>query len=289
MNENYIYTSMALKLHAFGLEYLHESYCVDEMLYEKLMTHFKEKKEPTDLLIKTLKQGMLFHLGLWLYNLYVSDKEYLLSLDAEKKIIFFEDLHEMLLKYIEDIDNSGLKSLREKIKFLKDTYEDDSDDYFYSRDCENDVVKFHQEFIQFYKSELSSLSKIYAINYSQRVFHDRQLCEFIANIVVEICSSFPEDTLQKPIKRKTWPEWAKNAISARDRGKCSTCGTDLVLELDGNKNIDHIIPLAKGGNNDLVNLQLLCATCNNKKRDSIIAVKSSIPSYIQIIKKTPNK
>jgi 5-methylcytosine-specific restriction enzyme A len=46
--------------------------------------------------------------------------------------------------------------------------------------------------------------------------------------------------------------------------KSQSCGkTHLETEL----NIDHIIPLAKGGSNDISNLQSLCRTCNLIKKD----------------------
>ena len=89
------------------------------------------------------------------------------------------------------------------------------------------------------------------------------------------------------IDRKAWPVWAKKAVIARDRGTCSICKKNLMQELDEDENIDHIIPLAKGGNNDLLNLQLLCSKCNNKKRDLIYETKSSIPPYI--LRKTRKK
>ena len=53
------------------------------------------------------------------------------------------------------------------------------------------------------------------------------------------------------------------------------------MELNADPHIDHIVPLARGGTNDLVNLQLLCAECNQKKYTNDIDVDSSIPEYVR--------
>jgi len=42
-------------------------------------------------------------------------------------------------------------------------------------------------------------------------------------------------------------------------GRCAYCGSTEKLE------IDHIIPLARGGTNDSDNLQVLCRSCNRRK------------------------
>ena len=54
-------------------------------------------------------------------------------------------------------------------------------------------------------------------------------------------------------------------IFKRDKFKCVWCGKmDREIELQ----IDHIIPLIKGGSNNLNNLQTLCKDCNLEKNDN---------------------
>lgn len=59
------------------------------------------------------------------------------------------------------------------------------------------------------------------------------------------------------------PPAVKQYVFERDRYQCQSCGkTQLEAELT----IDHIIPLARGGQNDISNLQTLCRGCNLKKK-----------------------
>lgn len=46
--------------------------------------------------------------------------------------------------------------------------------------------------------------------------------------------------------------------------KCLKCGSEINLQ------IDHVIPVAMGGNNDINNYQPLCKTCNIRKGTKII-------------------
>lgn len=50
-------------------------------------------------------------------------------------------------------------------------------------------------------------------------------------------------------------------LLAAQRERCAACGSSLK---DG-YHVDHVLPLALGGSNDKLNLQLLCPTCNCKK------------------------
>jgi 5-methylcytosine-specific restriction endonuclease McrA len=49
----------------------------------------------------------------------------------------------------------------------------------------------------------------------------------------------------------------------QENTKCEYCGSKENLE------IDHIIPVARGGGNTINNLQILCRACNKKKADKM--------------------
>lgn len=50
-------------------------------------------------------------------------------------------------------------------------------------------------------------------------------------------------------------------LLAKQHGKCANCLTKLKLAY----HVDHIVPSARGGSNDITNLQILCAPCNMSK------------------------
>lgn len=63
-------------------------------------------------------------------------------------------------------------------------------------------------------------------------------------------------------KRKTFTEFEKQSIASANDYKCNDCRCDLVeREFD----IDHKIPISKGGKNSVENLQPLCKPCHKKK------------------------
>ena len=60
------------------------------------------------------------------------------------------------------------------------------------------------------------------------------------------------------------------AIYARDGNRCRMCGRYFSSGLE----IDHIIPIAKGGKSTYDNLQTLCRSCNKKKGTDILLSNS---------------
>ncbi|KZL48001.1 HNH nuclease [Nodularia spumigena CENA596] len=62
------------------------------------------------------------------------------------------------------------------------------------------------------------------------------------------------------------PPSVRKYVFERDKYQCQSCGK---TQLEANLTIDHIIPLARGGQNDISNLHTLCFTCNRQKTDNL--------------------
>ncbi|MDF0552292.1 HNH endonuclease [Kamptonema sp. UHCC 0994] len=62
------------------------------------------------------------------------------------------------------------------------------------------------------------------------------------------------------------PPEVKKYVFDRNKYQCQSCGKTF---LETQLTIDHIIPLARGGTNDISNLHTLCFTCNQKKSDKL--------------------
>lgn len=69
-------------------------------------------------------------------------------------------------------------------------------------------------------------------------------------------------------KREYIPPDIKMQVYHRDKFKCRYCG---VSNNSVKCQIDHIIPVSKGGTNDIDNLCLACKNCNLKKYNKIYA------------------
>ncbi len=70
-----------------------------------------------------------------------------------------------------------------------------------------------------------------------------------------------------PLRREVWQ---------RDQSRCVNCGSHHALE------IDHVIPVARGGINTLENLRLLCRSCNQFSAIQTFGVEFYKPSSFNV-------
>ncbi len=88
------------------------------------------------------------------------------------------------------------------------------------------------------------------------------ILSFMAETTIEKVSRLNKKAASKTSSEKHdryIAEGIRNAVWQRAKGRCENCKSEMALE------IDHIIPYAKGGTNDLWNLRLLCRNCNQRE------------------------
>jgi 5-methylcytosine-specific restriction endonuclease McrA len=74
-----------------------------------------------------------------------------------------------------------------------------------------------------------------------------------------------QETVSKKVcKRISFDTDVRKLIYRNSKGHCCLCGKFVDYE---DFTVDHIIPLAKGGTNEIDNLQCACKVCNNIKTD----------------------
>lgn len=83
------------------------------------------------------------------------------------------------------------------------------------------------------------------------------------------CPQHPEPDHRSPSSRRTstheWQTRTRPRILARDRYTCQRCGTNLLTLPPRLRQVDHRIPVSKGGTDADTNLIAVCGDCNNRR------------------------
>tara|TARA_B100000989_G_scaffold64322_1_gene44531 strand:- start:727 stop:1614 length:888 start_codon:yes stop_codon:yes gene_type:complete len=154
--------------------------------------------------------------------------------------------------------------------------------YISTRQGKRKFTSIYSKVIRDYtKSVIMANENNYCNFVVDRIFLDRQLCHYIAELIKDIglYGGYNEPP-SNWIKRCNIPKKIKSALYKRENQECAICKIPLSLS---EMTLDHIIPLSKGGHNDLVNLQCVCNICNQKKSDKLASPESSISSFMSHI------
>jgi len=285
-----LYFPFTLRLYGHVLRSLRDNNFTGLDLFYRIKDCWKGRDTPGDLLAKPLENGLAFKIGEWCFSTLFDDisesaARYITTLKAEDLLWFLEDIAEAAKvsgAFTNDKTFAPILALTAEIEQLYETNEDAYWKALQGTGRKN-LINMFLQFCDRESAALRSMRSLYAPEVADRILHDRQLCGFIAETVMNI--GFDGETSEgirtQWVEREAWPARVKVILNARDRGKCSFCGADILLELDAEGHIDHMFPISQGGCNDLVNLQLLCSSCNLKKLAKQVETTNSVPQYIR--------
>lgn len=140
---------------------------------------------------------------------------------------------------------------------------------------ENDEAGFYSR-LGFANVDESVLTVEYKFSYTsggglaQRSFTVPMTEETIAELIKVLESKLTASAFAKE-QRALMTKKLRESIKERDNFTCCNCGNSTHVEPNLLLEIDHIIPVAKGGQTVEDNLQTLCWKCNRAKSDKIIA------------------
>lgn len=120
------------------------------------------------------------------------------------------------------------------------------DDKFYSKFC---TMKVDKERLSLIINDFVNVAEIFSL-------HGDILTNFAEIPVVK----------ERTHKNIFWWIGVRKIVFKRDNYTCTYCGV-MADKLE----CDHVIPLSKGGSNDMDNLTTACRTCNRQKKDKSVA------------------
>ena len=288
-----LYFPFTLRLYGHVLWCLRDHNFTGLDLFYRIKDCWKRRDTPHDLLLRPLERGLAFKIGEWCYATMFDgmseSMRFIEELGTEERLWFLDDVVEAAeLSGLFD-NEASLQEIALLIKEIDTPYElndlNMERKYFNALEGRGrrKLISLFEKFCERVPERISEMGQEYALEVADRILHDRQLCNFIARTVIDIgFDGETEEGLRKQwVQRERWPATVRSILLARDRGKCAGCGVDIVQELREEAHIDHMFPIARGGCNDLVNLQLLCSKCNLTKRDEDAEAMNSVPRYIR--------
>lgn len=123
--------------------------------------------------------------------------------------------------------------------------------------------------------ELTQIEKpVFCFSYVSPAGKSSRTCEIkiTTNIIDELKSEISikiNKSGHSKAQRSAMTNDLREAIKKRDNYTCCLCGNSVFDEPNLLLEVDHIIPISKGGKTEAGNLQTLCWRCNRKKKDNL--------------------
>lgn len=114
----------------------------------------------------------------------------------------------------------------------------------------------------------------YTFLYESPQGNSNQFCEIELNSdniqgLIDHVQQEIEKRNSKEKQRSLMTNELRTAIKERDNYTCCNCGNSMLKEPNLLLEVDHIVPISKGGKTEYYNLQTLCWKCNRSKSDKV--------------------
>ena len=197
--------------------------------------------------------------------------EYVVKYFYPNKKLYPEQIQK-LHRLVEELETlRDAKQIIENYKVEYQQYLGDVPDYI----MENDESGFYSR-LGFANVDESVLTVEYKFSYTsgggmaQRSFTVPMTEENIVELIKVLESKLTAKAFAKE-QRALMTKKMREYIKKRDNFTCCNCGNSTYKEPNLLLEIDHIIPVAKGGYTEEDNLQTLCWKCNRAKSDKILS------------------
>ena len=196
--------------------------------------------------------------------------DYIIKYFYPNKSIYAEQIQKLYL-LIEELETlRDAKQIIENYKKEYQQYLGDVPEFI----MENDEAGFYSK-LGFANIDESVLTVEYKFCYTsgggmvQRSFTVPMTKDTIIELIKALESKLTENTFIKE-QRNLMTKKLRESIKKRDNFTCCICGNSSHVEPNLLLEIDHIIPVSKGGHTVEENLQTLCWKCNRSKSDKLI-------------------
>ncbi|KKN88436.1 hypothetical protein LCGC14_0249990 [marine sediment metagenome] len=99
-----------------------------------------------------------------------------------------------------------------------------------------------------------------ALEYSHKATHPEESSDNAFQSLIDLLKQWcKQGRPPSQSRRAAIPREVRQTVLQLDEFGCRRCGSGSDLT------VDHITPIAKGGSNDVSNLQTLCRSCNSSK------------------------
>ncbi len=272
------YCPVLLRLHSLLMSNIFDFNFMGSDFYDTIKTAIKNNKNNKPLLVGVKKYGVVFFIAKATFETYLESEDpslHYIPYNCNEGILSDIDLLIGLIEYHNLNEYKPYKKLISFLKKIDSKYETNENFYFGFLDRHQHLIK--NMFISacyYLSNQIAPLKESYLCSLVNRILFDREMCKFITQRLME--SGYSKYDFDKHNGRpgRNSP-WVKELLNKRDT-KCALCGKNTA------KTIDHIIPLANGGFNDVINFQLTCPKCNQEKGCGYDC-NTSYPSFYQHI------